>query len=74
MSESRSKATLQSATTEPGYVWVFRYTYWDEAEEVRKTSIRFATLDVITCGLGQPVHASAKKIPTSDLIDGKFAE
>ena len=60
--------------TEPGFVWVYRYTYWDEDLKVRKTSKRFATREVIQCGLGEMIHASAKKIPIANLVDGAFAE
>ena len=61
-------------TTERGFVWVYQYTYWDDAAKAHKTSERFATIEVIRCGLGDPVHTSAKKIPITKLIDGAFAE
>jgi hypothetical protein len=61
-------------TTEPGVVWVYQYVYWDEALRSHRTSTRFATLDAIRCGLGQPVNASAKKVAVCDLIDGAFLE
>ena len=73
---SRMKTQEKHAhsTTETQYVWVYQYVYWDDASHTRKTSERFATLEVIRCGLGSPVHASAKKIPVSQLIDGMFSE
>ena len=64
----------QDATIEPGFVWVFQYVHWDEASQSQKTSKRFATLDVIRCGLGEPIHSSAKKVRLADLIDGAFVE
>jgi hypothetical protein len=67
-------ATPDGPTTEPGFVWVFQYVYWDELEQAHKTSKRYATLDVIKCGLGQTVTASGKKIAITKLIDGAFAD
>ena len=64
----------QDTTTAPGYIWVYQYTFWDEATKTHKTSERFATLDVIRCGLGEFIPQSAKKIPVSKLIDGAFAD
>ena len=61
-------------TTAPGMVWVYQFTFWDEATNTRKTSERFATLEVIRCGLGEFIPSSAKKIPVTKLIDGSFAE
>ena len=61
-------------TTAPGFVWVYQYEYWDEAAQSRKVSERFATLEVIRCGLGEAIPSSAKKIPVWKLIDGAFAE
>ena len=60
--------------TETGFVWVYQYIYWDEIEKTHKTSKRFATADVIKCGLGVAVGSSGKRIPVSQLIDGAFAE
>jgi hypothetical protein len=64
----------QDTTTAPGFVWVYQYTYWDQAANSRKTSDRFATIELIRCGLGEFIPSSAKKIPVASLIDGAFAE
>lgn len=61
-------------TTDPGFVWVYQYTSWDEASDSRKVSERFATIEVIRCGLGKFIPSSGKKIPVAKLIDGAFAE
>jgi hypothetical protein len=61
-------------STAPGYVWVYQYVYWDDASRSHKTSTRFATDEVIRCGLGVAVNHSGKRIPISKLIDGAFAE
>lgn len=68
------QASSSDDITAPGFVWVYRYTYWDEASQGQKTSTRYATADVIRCGLGAIINASAKRIPVSKLIDGAFAE
>ena len=49
------------------FVTVYRYTFWDEPSQARKTSDVFATMDQIRSGLGQPVHASALKVPLEEL-------
>jgi len=51
-------------------VLVYQYTYWDEASDERKTSKRYATLDVIRNGLGVPVFASERRVPASEVVDG----
>lgn len=59
---------------EYGYLWVYRYRYWDEQSKSQRESQRYARLEVIKCGLGEAILASGKKIPTSALIDGAFSE
>ena len=56
------------------FVWVFRYSYWDEESQAHERSWRFATLDMIRSGLGEPIHSTAKKVRVNDLIDGAFAD
>jgi len=41
-------------------VLVYRYMYWDESKRVRKTSLMYATSDVIRDGLGTAIHSSAQ--------------
>ena len=53
-------------------VTVYLYTYWDEEAQSRKTSLRYATMDMIGKGLGQPVSASAIKVGREDLIQGMY--
>ena len=72
--EATRDQASQDTTTAPGFVWVYQYTFWDEASRTRKTSERFATIEVIRCGLGEFIPSSGKKIPVSKLIDGAFAE
>lgn len=64
----------EDTTTEPGFVWVYQYSYWDHASEARLVSTRFATAEVIRCGLGEAIPHTGKKIPITDLIEGAFAE
>ena len=59
---------------EPDAVWVYQYLYWDDVKKEHTASKRFATVDVIKCGLGTPILASGKKVPKDKLIDGAFAE
>ena len=68
------QASATDDSTAPGFVWVYQYIYWDEASQSHKTSTRFAIADVIRCGLGVIINTSGKRIPTSKLIDGAFAE
>jgi hypothetical protein len=49
------------------FVTVYRYTFWDEQAQERRSSDVFATLEQIRSGLGQPIHASAIKVPLADL-------
>ncbi len=51
-------------------VSVYQYTYWDEASNERKTSTRYATMDVIRSGLGVPVFTSEKRVPVNELVNG----
>jgi len=61
-------------TTDPGYVWVYRYLWWDADSQSRRASAQFATLDGIHCGLGVPIMTSGKKVAIADLVDGAFAD
>jgi hypothetical protein len=72
--QSPPQAASDTDLTASGFVWVYQYIYWDEAAQTHKTSKRFATADVIKCGLGVVINSSGKRIPTSKLIDGAFAE
>ena len=55
-------------------VCVYQYTYWDEASCERKTSKRFATLDVIRNGLGIAVLTSEKHVPANDIVNGFYRD
>lgn len=48
---------------------VYRYTYWDEEAKAHKTSTRYATLETIRSGLGQPIPESVIKIRRDVLSD-----
>lgn len=72
--ETKQEQPHTEASAEAGFVWVYQYTFWDEESKSRKTSERFATLELIRCGLGEFIPSSGKKIPVAKLIDGAFAE
>ena len=55
-------------------VSVFQYMYWDEASKERRTSVRFATLDMIRSGLGVPVFTSERRVPTHHVVNGFLRE
>ena len=74
MNSLQAQSRNDDPTARPGYVLVYRYVYWDESSQSHQTSSRFATADVIRCGLGEIIPASAKKIPMTKLIDGTFAD
>ena len=54
----------------PDTVTVYQYTYWDEETKTHKTSVLYATLDMIRNGLGQPVYGSEIKVRRAELRDG----
>jgi hypothetical protein len=74
MKTLRAQSRNDDPTSQHGFVWVYRYVYWDESSQSHQTSSRFATADVIRCGLGTIINSSGKRIPTSDLVDGAFSE
>ena len=53
-------------------IWVYQYLYWDEPSGSHKRSSRYATMDAIKAGLGQPVLDSACPVSRLDLIDEVF--
>ena len=53
-------------------VTVYLYTYWDADAQTHRTSTRFATIEAIRDGLGQPVFPSERKTNRVELIDGMF--
>jgi hypothetical protein len=53
-------------------VLVYRYDYWSELAQTHKESREFATLETIKAGLGTPIHASEKRVPRADVMDGFF--
>ena len=53
-------------------VWVYQYTYWDEASRTHKTSTQYATMDAIRNGLGIPVLSSERKVWRADLTHGEM--
>lgn len=54
----------------PDKILVYRYTYWDEASQQRKTSSLYATVEVIRNGLGTPVYTTALEVERRLLRDG----
>ena len=53
-------------------ILVYLYTFWDGGSQSQKISNRFATLQILRDGLGQPIWASARKVRRADLTDGAF--
>ena len=50
-------------------VKVYRYSYWDEDTRTLRESSVYATLDMIRCGLGQPLFKTVIVVPAHRLKD-----
>jgi len=55
-------------------VLVYRYSYWDESHQVRRSSVEWATLEAIRKGLGTPILTESQRVPLRDTINGVWIE
>jgi hypothetical protein len=53
-------------------VLVYRYVYWDEANQAHVNSETFATLETIRKGLGTPIHTASQKVQRLEVVNGIY--
>jgi hypothetical protein len=62
----------ENRVMEEDEILVYRYVFWDEAQQVHVSSLEFATLETIRNGLGTPIHAATQKVRRTEVINGLY--